>query len=223
MVSRLRHHSYMSLFNYSSIRIRVLIVGSIWSIFSLSYFISANSQINPDRSIPFNIAFAGVVEIIAYFLSILTSLNLARVFVIKRLLMIAGVIHLCYFFIGPLNSYHGFSKVIVMTFDIGVRLTVSIGNTFLAIYALELFPTSIRHFSLGMLGFITKLMYMLSTYFGDFWTYRHIHPNFILGCLFIGAFFTCNKLRETQWNNFKDNLSEDGDGTMMYEMRADIV
>lgn len=112
--------------------------------------------------------------------------------------------------------YHGFSKVIVMTFDIGVRLTVSIGNTFLAIYAIELFPTSIRHFSLGMLGFITKLMYMLSVYFNDFWSYRHIHANFILGCLFIGAYFTCSKLRETQFNNFKDNLSEDGDGTMMY-------
>lgn len=223
IVSRLKHHSYMSLFNYSSIRIRVLIVGGIWSIFSLSYFISANSQINFDRSITFNIALAGVVEIIAYFLSMLTSLNLGRVFVIKRLLIIAGVIHVCYFFIGPLNSYHGFGKFIVIIFDIGVRLTVSIGNTFLAIYAIELFPTSIRHFSLGMLGFITKLMYWLSTYFSDFWTYRHIHPNFILGCLFIASFFTCSKLRETQFNSFKDNLSEDGDGSMMCEMRADMV
>ena len=66
----------------------------------------------------------------------MTSLNLGRVFVIKRLLIIAGVIHICYYFIGPLSYYHGFGKVIVMTFDIGVRLTVSIGNTFLAIYAL---------------------------------------------------------------------------------------
>ena len=39
------------------------------------------------------------------------------------------------------------------------------GNTFLAIYSIELFPTSIRHFALGMLGFITKLMYMLSFIF----------------------------------------------------------
>lgn len=160
----------MSLFNYSSIRIRVLIVGGIWSVFSLSYFISAFSHINPDRGIPFNIALAGVVEIIAYFLSILTSLNLGRVFVIKRLLIIAGVIHIFYFFIGPLNSYHGFAKLLVITLDICVRLVVSIGNTFLAIYAIELFPTSIRHFSLGMLGFITKLMYFLSTYFNDFWS-----------------------------------------------------
>ena len=66
----------------------------------------------------------------------LTSLNLGRVYVIKRLLIAAGVIHICFYFIGPLNSYHGFGKVIVMTFDIAVRLTVSIGNTFLAIYAL---------------------------------------------------------------------------------------
>lgn len=89
---------------------------------------------------------------------------------IKRLLLVAGFIHILYFFIGPLNTYHGVGKVIIMTFDIVVRLSVSIGNTFLAIYAIELFPTSIRHFSLGILGFITKLMYMLSTYFNDFWS-----------------------------------------------------
>lgn len=135
---------------------------------------------------------------------------------IKRLLLVAGFIHILYFFIGPLNTYHGIGKVIIMTFDIVVRLSVSIGNTFLAIYAIELFPTSIRHFSLGILGFITKLMYMLSTYFNDFWSERHIHPNFILGCLFISFIFATPKLRETQYNNFKDNLSEDGDGTMMY-------
>jgi OCT family organic cation transporter-like MFS transporter 4/5 len=221
--SRLRHHSYLSLFNYNSIRIRIFIVGGIWSVISLSYFISANSQINPDRSIPFNIALAGVVEIIAYLISILTSLNLGRVYVIKRLLVAAGAIHICYYFIGPLNSYHGFSKVLVMAFDISVRITVSIGNTFLAIYVLELFPTSIRHFALGILGFITKLMYMLSTYFFDFWSYRHIHPNFVLGFLFIGSYFMCSKLRETHWNDIKDNLSEDDDGTMMCDMRADIV
>ena len=59
--SRLRHHSYLSLFRYDSIRIRVLIVGAVWSVFSLSYFISANSLINPARSLSFNIAIAGTV------------------------------------------------------------------------------------------------------------------------------------------------------------------
>lgn len=59
--STLKHHSYLSLFKYNSIRIRVIIVGLIWSLFSLSYFISANSFVNPDRGIPFNIALAGVV------------------------------------------------------------------------------------------------------------------------------------------------------------------
>lgn len=172
ITSRLRHHSYLSLFKYNSIRLRVLIVGSIWSLFSLSYFISASSQINPTRGIPFNIGLAGVIEIIAYMVSILTSLNNHRIFFIKRLLIVAGIVHICYYFIGPLNEYHGFSKVIVMTFDIGVRVLMSVGNTFLAIYAIELFPTSIRHFALGMLGFITKLMYMLSTYFNSFWSYR---------------------------------------------------
>ena len=59
--SRLRHHTYLSLFRYDSVRIRVFIVGAIWSIFSLSYFISANSLINPTRSLSFNIGIAGIV------------------------------------------------------------------------------------------------------------------------------------------------------------------
>ena len=46
-----------------------------------------------------------------------------------------------------------------------IRISMAYGNTFLAIYSIELFPTSIRHFALGMLGFITKLMYMLSFIF----------------------------------------------------------
>ena len=148
----------------------MIIVGVIWSIFSLSYFISAFSQINPNHGIPFNIALAGVVEIVAYMVSILTSLNYHRLFFIKRLVVVAGVIHLCYYFVDPSVEYHGLSKVIVMTLNISVRVIVSVGNPFLAIYALELFPTSIRHFALGMLGFITKLMYMVSTYFDVFWS-----------------------------------------------------
>lgn len=75
---------------------------------------------------------------------------------------------------------------------------MSVGNTFLAIYAIELFPTSIRHYALGMLGFITKLAYMLSYPFDKFWTERQIHPNFILGILFFGGYFLTPKLRETK-------------------------
>lgn len=134
--SRQRHHSYMSLFNFNSIRIRVFIVGGIWSVLSLSYFISANSMINPKRSLQFNIGLAGTIEIIAYFLSILTSLNLGRVYFIKRLLLVSGMIHLCYYFIGPLNLYTGLGRFLVIVFDISIRVTVSVGNTFLAIYAL---------------------------------------------------------------------------------------
>ena len=74
---------------------------------------------------------------------------------------------------------------------------MSFGNTFLAIYSIELFPTSIRHFSLGMLGFITKLMYMLSFVFDDFFTQRYISPNFVIGMLMLGALFLVPKLRET--------------------------
>lgn len=79
------------------------IVGGIWSIVSLSYFMSANSLVNPSRGYVFNIALAGTVEVIAYFISLLTSLDLSRLFVIKRFVIVAGLVHLCYFFIGPLN------------------------------------------------------------------------------------------------------------------------
>lgn len=78
-----------------------------------------------------------------------------------------------------------------------------------------MFPTAIRHFALGMLGFITKLMYMLSFIFDDFFSVRYIHPNFIMGVLFVGCYFMIPKLRETEEIGIKDNLSEDGDNRLM--------
>ena len=51
----------MSLVTFDSIRVRVFIIAFIWSVISLSYYISANSQINPDMGISFNIALAGAV------------------------------------------------------------------------------------------------------------------------------------------------------------------
>jgi len=99
---------------------------------------------------------------------------------------------------------------------------MAFGNTFLAIYSIELFPTSIRHFALGMLGFITKLTYMLSFVFDSFFVSRYIHPNFILGLLFLATYPLTIKLRETQEYGFKDNLSEDGNNLLMNETVAEI-
>lgn len=96
------------------------------------------------------------------------------------------------------------------------------GNTFIAIYSIELFPTSIRHFALGMLGFITKLMYMFSFIFDNFFSERYIHPNFVLGLLMIGAYCLIPKLRETEDIGIKDNLSEDGDNLLMNETYASL-
>ena len=73
-----------------------------------------------------------------------------------------------------------------------------------------------------MLGFITKLMYMLSFIFDSFFTERYINPNFIIGLLFLGVYPLTSKLRETQEYGFKDNLSEDGDSLLMNETVADI-
>ena len=195
--SRQVHHSYFSLFRFNSIRIRVIFVSIIWSIISLSYFISAKGQLDSSRSYTFNIALAGVIEIIAYLSSVATNINLRRLFVIKRLLIVSAFFHLCFYFIQPQHNYTGFSKGIIITLWIIIRLLMSYGNTFIVIYSIELFPTSIRHFALGMLGFITKLMYMLSFIFDKFFSERYIHPNFVLGLLMVGAYFLIPKLRET--------------------------
>lgn len=220
--SRQVHHSYASLFRYNSIRIRVIIVSAIWSLISLSYFISAKSQLNTSTSYSFNVSLAGFIEIIAYMASILTSVNFGRVTVIKKLIIVAGITHILFYFVPPHDKHLGLSKTIILLLDIFVRIIMSFGNTFLAIYSIELFPTSIRHFALGMLGFITKLMYMLSFTFDSFFTERYINPNFIIGLLFLGVLPLTSKLRETQEYGFKDNLSEDGDSLLMNETVADI-
>ena len=66
----------------------------------------------------------------------INSLNFGRVYVIKRLLIFAGVIHIIYYFIGPLITYSGFGKVLVISANILVRVLMSVGNTFLAIYTI---------------------------------------------------------------------------------------
>lgn len=131
-----RHHSYASLFKFNSIRIRVIFVGCIWSIISLSYFTSTNSQLNHDKSIVFNIALAGVIEILAYFGSMVTSLNFGRIFVIKRLIILSAIIHIMFYFLDPNYSYTGLGKFVVVTLNISVRVLMAVGNTFLAIYAI---------------------------------------------------------------------------------------
>lgn len=220
--SRQVHHSYASLFKYDSIRLRVIIVSVIWSLISLSYFISAKGQLNPSKSYAFNISLAGFIEIIAYLSAILTSINFGRVLVIKRLLVFAAAAHLCFYLVPPHDQHQGVGKAVILLLEILIRILMAFGNTFLAIYSIELFPTSIRHFALGMLGFITKLMYMLSFVFDSFFIERYIHPNFILGVLFIAVLPFTVKLRETQEYGFKDNLSEDGNNLLMNETVADI-
>lgn len=116
-------------------------------------------------------------------------------FVIKRLVGLAAIFHLSYYFIQPHDHHSSFAVVLIFLLDIAVRILMSIGNTFIAIYSIEVFPTTIRHFALGGLGFITKLMYMLSFIFDSFFTSRYINPNFIIGILFLGTIPLIAKLR----------------------------
>ena len=109
--SRQVHPSYLSLFRFNSIRIRVLFVSIIWSVVSLSYFISAKSQLNPQKSYTFNLAFAGIIEIIAYLSSVATNINLKRLFVLTRLIVVSAAVHLCFYFVQPQKTHSGVAKV----------------------------------------------------------------------------------------------------------------
>lgn len=65
-------------------------------------------------------------------------------------------------------------------------------------------------------------MYMISFVFDEFFSARYIHPNFIIGILFVGCYFLLPKLRETEELGIKDNLSEDADNLLMNENYASI-
>ncbi len=66
----------------------------------------------------------------------LTSLNFGRIFVIKRLLIFSAICHVLYYFVIPGYDYHGFGKFLQITLNIVIRVLMSIGNTFLAIYTI---------------------------------------------------------------------------------------
>lgn len=222
VVAETRHHSYMSLFKYKSIRVRVLAIMYIWSIISLSYFTSANSLLNDKKSLSFNLALAGAIEIIAYLAAISMSLNAQRLVFIKNLLIYSGLIHLMFYFVRPIHEYGGFGRLVIMSADILIRVSMSMGNVFMLIYSLETFPTVVRHFALGLLGFVTKSMYVVSIRFINFWAWRDLHPDFIIGVLLLGGLATIGKLRETKTYAMRDYLEEDEYGTLMVETKTGL-
>jgi OCT family organic cation transporter-like MFS transporter 4/5 len=124
-------------------------------------------------------------------------------------LIYSGILNLLFFFVNPLNEYGPLGRLIIMGLDIMIRLSVSMGNVFLIVYSVELFPTSVRHFVIGFLGFCTKFAFMLTPKFKIFWDNRDIHPNFVIGALILGGYFLVGKLRETKGHIFKDHLEED--------------
>ena len=221
-MSNTKHYSYLSLFRFNSIRIRVFIIAYIWSVISLSYFCSASNKINQTKGLNFNLALAGALEIIGYLLSAWICLNMMRIDFIRKLCIYGGVIHLLFYFVSPLKIQdNGFLRVLIMLLDMLTRISMSMGNVFFVVYSVEVFPTCVRHFAIGLLGFATKFVYMAAPKYYNFWKFRGIHPNFVIGLLLIGATFTVHKLRETK-GHFKDNLDEDESGRLMTDIRAGL-
>lgn len=109
-----------------------------------------------------------------------------------------------------------------MFLDMLTRITMSMGNVFFIVYSVEVFPTCVRHFAIGLLGFATKFIYMAAPRYVQFWEVREIHPNFVVGILLVVGFFFVNKLRETK-GHFNDNLDEDESGLLMTEIKAGSI
>jgi len=82
--------------------------------------------------------------------------------------------------------------------------------------------TAVRHFALGLLGFATKIMYVVSIRFIDFWAWRDIHPSFIIGVLLLGGLSLIGKLRETKTHPIRDYLEEDEYGNLMVETKTGL-
>lgn len=148
------------------------------------------------------------------------SLNMQRLAFIKNLLIYSGAIHVLFYFVRPIHEYQTFGRLIIMSADILIRVSMSMGNVFMLIYTVEVFPTAVRHFALGFLGFATKFMYFVSLRLTVFWNQRDIHPDFIIGVLLLGGLVTIAKLRETKGHPMKDFLEEDEYGSLMVETRT---
>jgi len=194
----------------------------IWSVVSLSYFTSANSLLNDRKSVSFNLALAGAIEVVAYLTAISMSLNAQRLVFIKNLLIYSGVVHVLFYFVRPIYEYGSFGRLVIMSAEILIRVSMSMGNVFMLIYSIETFPTAVRHFALGLLGFATKSMYVVSIRFINFWAWRDIHPSFIIGLLLLGGLTLVGKLRETKAHPIRDYLEEDEYGALMVETKTGL-
>jgi hypothetical protein len=159
--------------------------------------------------------------VIAYLAAVHMSLNVQRITFIKNLLIYSGILHLLFYFVRPIHTYGSFGHFIIMSGDILIRVSMSMGNVFMMIVTIETFPTAVRHFAMGLLGFATKFMYLVANRFVEFWKWRDIHPDFVIGVLLLGGLVFLGKMRETKGHPLKDNLEED-DGTLMVDMKTDI-
>lgn len=124
----------------------------MWGLTTLSYYLTLVEQMKyMDRGVKFHLLISGVMELVSYLIYMNISLTYLRKYTIKHVLSILGGLHLL-FLIIPMyseekvdNNVLGFFVLIVIRV-----LTSGFVNSFMYVYACEVFPTTVRHWAFGL-------------------------------------------------------------------------
>lgn len=208
-------HSYLDIMKYKSIRIRTAIIVTMWFTFHLD-----NSTINSifydyTKNPFFNVAIVGCFSAITALISMGTLLNYERKKIIRFFLLIVIISNILFpIFISTLNweSSFGYRTISILLMLIA-KLFVQMSCHVLLIYTLELYPTSVRHFSLAFFYAGSYLGNIISL---DLYLNKAILI-YVICIIFIGLYPAIQKMRETFLTDIRDNLKEEENALTEYQ------
>ncbi|CAD8160524.1 unnamed protein product [Paramecium octaurelia] len=212
-------YNFSSIFRYKSIRIRMFCLLYLYSIVVLGQFQTAKEIERFSRlERHHTYLLLSLVSTAGYLISGYASLNYLRKEVIKAILILGAIFH---FLIAALpllilnktaSDLITFYDKLVYTFIMMVlvmcRLTLSFAYGFINVYALEIFPTSLRHYGFCGLTFLTEFLFIFQDSYVIFCHAFGLNSSIGMFALLLLGLLTLQKLRETQDLPLKENVDE---------------
>lgn len=207
-----KSHSYLSLFQYNSLRVRSFIILYIWGTISISYYLTSFEAYKYSKGLRYHIVTMGIIELISYLICANFSLVHERLKVIKYALLLIGASHILFLF-APVHRTQYFN-LLAFYFLCIIRLAVSGFACFLNVYIQEVYPTSLRHFAFGLTTFWQKFAWVFIPLYSQLCYNMHISPLIPVGVFVLAGLPMIQKLRETLDKPLKDEVDEEQDALL---------
>ncbi|CAD8090910.1 unnamed protein product [Paramecium primaurelia] len=212
-------YNFSSIFRYNSTRVRMFCLLYLYSVIIIGQFqtskeIDAFSRLDRQKTE----LLLSTVATVGYLISGYASLNYNRKDVLKIVLGVSAMFNFLYAVfpifqlstnaIALMSFYDRLMHTIIMMILIMSRLVLSFGCAFINIYALEVFPTSLRHYGFSGMVFLTEFLFIFQETYVVFCHTFGLNTSIGMFFLLLFGILTLNKLRETYDQPLKENVEE---------------